>query len=943
LLAINPEVFSDQTDAPMLFMDHSRAHSSQLLDLLVKHNFQHLCTDFTGFQSKCTHKSMIHEASDFYMKLFVGEHALADHMRWCNEGLLLVDVEDCAVRLHMLRILQENMLELHSLNAHFRIGIVMYLNFLPLGTPKDGEPRVDLDLCMQTCANPLLDPHRWPFIDEVIVLDTAHPVQFGAMLTDGLTRTVTRLKHVAVAVCTHNNSKATALLKAYSAHAPAVDVNSNPYLHKSGAHMIHPGPVPDTRLQTWLMLHCPSPRFIMSGYPLSSTTSTMAMSLDSIIIPPESLFSGQAPTPVTVPFILDVDSSQVEILMVLVKHHTATSVTVDVPCLLPRPSFGSFICNRRFTVDLLVTVQASTLNTAKSAAVGVMKSLIQHLNAVEVLYGFPDLVHIDATYETGSRALILFVSSNTVLHMLSRQGIIAQCVFIMPLCAVVTKPKAQSDPDLLCSPSGLAAFCGTIHAFNAAMASCPRTKSYRVTEIRTSMHPEVHKPLVDSGMFVIERGSIIQLKSIPHAQAGAPNTQQGSMSNAAHVQVQSSVGTVQPAVVQGDTVHGAPATAQPHSTVHAQVKAPPHVPVQEAAVQGAPVHVQVKAPPHVPVQAAAVQGVPVHVQVKAPPHVPIQSAAVQGAHVTAQPHSTVHVQVKAHPNQADGHGALAQGVHANTHSAQDTGVNRGTQITHHPAEMTHLKRSVAPKTCFDDDIVVPKPPPPKACPSNAHTPQVKAPPAEAVFMPSPHASLPVTTCDAPAAPYGLQSKASPSSCTSGVAGVPHTGNHAAAVDGVQHDQLGYSASVHLPITMEAISKHDSLTGSVQPLRRSDSVSTLVPQPLKHRVESVIYTGPEASANTWLCVKLNLPGDHPGGTAFDFTHHFQAITEQIQRLYGNGRTITTRPSGTMSMFFLHTDFQMANWFLHLMLIMDYMYHTSHFTCVCHFTVHNGSTQ
>ena len=160
---------------------------------------------------------------------------------------------------------------------------------------------------------------------------------------------------------------------------------------------------------------------------------------------------------------------------------------------------------------------------------------------------------------------------------------------------------------------------------------------------------------------------------------------------------------------------------------------------------------------------------------------------------------------------------------------------------------------------------------------------------------------------------------------------------------MQHDQLGYSASVHLPITMEAISKHDSLTGSVQPLRRSDSVSTLVPQPLKHRVEAVIYTGPEASANTWLCVKLNLPGDHPGGTAFDFTHHFQAITEQIQRLYGNGRTITTRPSGTMSMFFLHTDCQMANWFLHLMLIMDYMYHTSHFTCVCHFTVHNGSTQ
>ena len=162
--------------------DTHRAHTNFILLWLVNLGYNKLCTDFAQFQDNLTshlqpplERLSIPEAKTIWTDFWTGRKKLNQLInegeQWvfaCPEGRH----EDVRV---LCRLLQENVLMMHSLKKDFKIALLMNIHRLPFAE----DNREDLNLGKDLYENEFLSVHMLPLIDNVIVMAPQAKGQFG--------------------------------------------------------------------------------------------------------------------------------------------------------------------------------------------------------------------------------------------------------------------------------------------------------------------------------------------------------------------------------------------------------------------------------------------------------------------------------------------------------------------------------------------------------------------------------------------------------------------------------------------------------------------------------------------------------------------------------------------------------------------------------------------
>ena len=487
------------------FVDWNRAHSPTVLHWLDYHKFDSFLTDFSGIgDMPLSHTKIPIHCQEVYQTLLTGHHTISllldpsSNNRY--KSMVLVDPEPSIHSKLIYRVLQENLLELHSINQPFKLGVLVYMNMLHLTSTGD----VNIGLSIHLCTSPVLDIHMWPFIDKVIILKDQQCVQFGVHVGEATTgRIGTTMKHVALVIFSSDNQIAKDLLQNMIANQQISDPFPN--APKWGAHQLDlTGKSGDPRIPTWHWLHCPLPL-------------TELQQVEQLHGHPGGGLSNQAHH---LTFTLDISISQYAEFTKLARLHLDghSHISIDVDKLNnPRHSFGSCLDDKRLAFDFNFRVEGDSPAAAKANASPIMSHFVRQFSQFTPLVGWSDLLLFDQSSDIGSKCVILVVNSNMTLQQLFLKQIITQCMFLIPHTAVVTQFGT-----LQCgTPDGLAAFMHIINEFNTEMEACPRTMHLHVRSVLVSLHPSVQDALAGSGRFNIASRHVTLLPTVSGAIPGA--------------------------------------------------------------------------------------------------------------------------------------------------------------------------------------------------------------------------------------------------------------------------------------------------------------------------------------------------------------------------------------------------------------------------------------
>jgi hypothetical protein len=175
---------------------------------------------------------------------------------------------------YFMRILQENVLLMHSTEKEFTLGILSSFHRFPkkcqVGSDKETE---DLYLGCQLAQQPILDAHMWPLIDKVTVLKTQLMGQFGVGGYGREPKLVKRSSHYGVVFFTSQNNTTTAMLDNMIMHKELDDWD-HPYSLGWGTHktdwQFYRDQIKaqkDLRLPLYKYMHCPFPLLQLASDP----------------------------------------------------------------------------------------------------------------------------------------------------------------------------------------------------------------------------------------------------------------------------------------------------------------------------------------------------------------------------------------------------------------------------------------------------------------------------------------------------------------------------------------------------------------------------------------------------------------------------------------------------------------------------------------------------